>query len=74
MYMAPIVREKPPVSAFARRATGVVVLPLSALVMVPFLAAYAAYAAVTLGFRTVLNAPRALVQMVDYAGTVLLGH
>lgn len=73
MYMAPIVRSTP-VSATVRRATGAVVLPLSALVMLPFLAGYAVYAAVALGVRGATRAPRALLDMVDYAGSVVLGH
>ena len=74
MYMAPIVRSKAPVSAFARRATGAVVLPLSVAFMVPFLAAYAVYAGLALSVRTVAKAPKALLDMVDYAGTAILGR
>lgn len=74
MYMAPIVRAKAPVSVTARRLTGLVVLPVSAVFMVPFLAAYAVYAGVTLGIRSIGKAPRALLDMIDYAGTAVLGH
>lgn len=74
MYMAPIVRAKAPVSTTARRLTGAAVLPLSALVMLPFLAGYAIYAGVALGLRGAGKAPRALVDMIDYAGTAILGR
>lgn len=74
MYMAPIVRAKPPVSATLRRATGAVVLPLSAVVIIPFLAAYAVYAGVMLTLRGLARAPRTLSEMVDYAGDVVLGQ
>lgn len=74
MYMAPIVATKAPVSPALRRATGAVVLPLSALMMVPFLAGYAVYAAAVLGIRGAAKAPRALLDMVDYAGTAMLGR
>ena len=74
MYMAPIVRTKAPVSTIARRATGAVVLPLSVAFMVPFLAAYAVYVGLALSVRAIVKAPRALLDMVDYAGTAILGH
>ena len=74
MYMAPFVAAKPPVSSTAQRLTGLVVLPVSALVMLPFLAGYAAYAAVALALRGVVKGPRALLAMVDYAGQVALGR
>ena len=74
MYMAPIVAAKPPVSTSAQRLTGLIVLPLSALVMVPFLAGYAVYAAGALSLRGLWKAPSALLQMVDYAGQVALGR
>lgn len=74
MYMAPIVRARAPVSPTARRVTGAIVLPLSAAVMLPFLAGYALYAGLALGVRGVIKAPRTVLQMVDYAGTVILGH
>ena len=74
MYMAPIVRAKPPVSALARRATGAVVVPLSVVVMVPFLAIYAVYGGVALSLRGMARAPRTLIEMIDYAGSTVLGH
>lgn len=74
MYIAPIVRAKPPVSAVVRRATGAVVLPLSAAVMLPFLLVYAVYAGVALTLRALAKLPRTLVEMVDYAGSVVLGR
>lgn len=74
MYMAPIVRAKPPVSTLARRATGAVVLPLSVVAMVPFLAVYAVYGGVALALRGLVKAPRTLFEMVDYAGSTILGH
>lgn len=74
MYMAPIVRAKPRVTVTARRATGLVVLPLSVAAMVPFLAVYAVYVGVALTLRGLLRVPRTLVEMIDYAGDVVLGH
>ncbi|GAA0317082.1 hypothetical protein GCM10009087_29330 [Sphingomonas oligophenolica] len=74
MYMAPIIRTKAPVSTIARRATGAVVPPLSVAFMVPFLAVYAAYAGLALSARTVARAPRALLDMIDYTGTAILGR
>ena len=74
MYMAPITAAKAPVSTTAQRLTGLVVLPISAVVMVPFLAGYAVYAVVALGARGLAKAPRALLDMVDYAGQVALGR
>ena len=75
MYMAPIVAAKPPITTTtAQRLTGLVVLPVSALVMVPYLAGYAVYAATVLAVRGAWKAPRALLDMVDYAGKVALGR
>ena len=74
MYMAPIVRAKPPVTALARRATGAVVLPLAVAVMAPFLAAYALYAGAALALRGLSKAPRLLVDAIDYSGSVVLGR
>ncbi|WP_332788607.1 hypothetical protein [Sphingomonas sp. GB1N7] len=74
MYMAPITAAKAPVSTTAQRVTGLIVLPISAVVMVPFLAGYAVYAVAALGVRGLIKAPRALLQMVDYAGQVALGR
>lgn len=74
MYMAPIVRAKPPVSVVRRRAIGAVVLPLSVVVMLPFLAVYAVYGSVALALRGVTRVPRALAEAVDYAGSAVLGR
>jgi hypothetical protein len=74
MYMAPITAAKAPVSTTAQRLTGLVVLPVSAMVMVPFLVGYAVYAVAALGLRGLFKAPRALREMVDYAGQVALGR
>ncbi len=73
MYMAPIVRTKPTVSVMRRRLAGGVVMPLAVLFMVPWLALYAVYAAGVLTVQGVARAPRALLQMIDYAGTAVLG-
>jgi hypothetical protein len=73
MYMAPIVRTKPAVSVMRRRLSGGVVMPLAVLFMLPFLTLYAIYAATMLGVQGVARAPRALLQMIDYAGTAVLG-
>lgn len=73
MYMAPIVRSKAPVSIMRRRLSGGVVLPLAVLFMLPWLALYALYAGTMLAVRGIVGAPRALLQMVDYAGTTVLG-
>lgn len=73
MYMAPIVRTKPAVSVMRRRLSGGVVMPLAVLFMLPFLTLYAIYAATMLGVQGMVKAPRALLQMIDYAGTAVLG-
>jgi len=73
MYMAPIVRTKPAVSAMRRRLAGGVVMPLAVMFMVPWLALYALYAATVLTVQGMARAPRALLQMIDYAGTAVLG-
>lgn len=74
MYMAPIVRAKPPVSTTVRRATGLVILPLSAMTMLPFLAAYSVYAGGVLALRGLVRVPRTLVEMIDFAGSSVLRH
>ena len=74
MYMAPITAAKAPVSTTAQRIVGFAVLPVSALVMVPFLVGYAIYAVTALSLRGIFKAPRALLDMVDYAGQVALGR
>ncbi|MEG3147581.1 hypothetical protein U1839_23265 [Sphingomonas sp. RT2P30] len=73
MYMAPIVRSKAPVSIMRRRLSGGVVMPLAVLFMLPWLALYALYAGTVMAIRGVSRAPRALLQMIDYAGTAVLG-
>lgn len=73
MYMAPIVRAKAPVSIVRRRLSGGVVMPLAMLFMLPWLALYALYAGTILAVHGVAGAPRALLQMIDYAGTAVLG-
>lgn len=74
MYMAPIARTKPPVSAMRRRLAGGVAMPLALLFMLPFLTLYAIYAATMLTVHGAARAPRALLQMIDYAGTAVLGE
>jgi hypothetical protein len=74
MYMGPITRAKPAVSPLVRRSVGAVALPVAGVVMLPFLAGYALYAGVALTARGLLAAPRALGEMVDYAGEVLVGR
>lgn len=74
MYMAPITRAKAPPSAGVRRGVGVVALPVAGIVMVPFLAGYALYAGMALSVRAIAAAPRALGDMIDYAGEVLVGR
>jgi hypothetical protein len=73
MYMAPIIRTKPAVSVMRRRLSGGVVMPLAVLFMLPFLTLYAIYAVTVLTVQGVARAPRALLQMIDYAGTAVLG-
>ncbi len=73
MYMAPIVRSKAPVSITRRRLSGGVVMPLAVLFMLPWLALYTLYASTVMTVRGVSKAPRALLQMIDYAGTAVLG-
>jgi hypothetical protein len=74
MYMAPITAAKAPVSTTAQRLVGLVVLPVSAIVMLPFLTGFAIYAATALGLGALAKLPRALLGMVDYAGQVALGR
>jgi len=74
MYMAPVTAAKAPVSTPLQRGVGLVVLPVSVLVMAPFLAGYALYAATMLALRGIGKAPRALLDMIDYAGRVALGR
>lgn len=74
MYMAPITRAKAAPSPAVRRTVGAVALPVAGVVMVPFLAAYAVYAGVALTARGLAAAPRAIGEMVDYAGGVLVGR
>jgi hypothetical protein len=74
MYMAPIVAAKAPVSTTTQRMVGLVVLPVSAVVMVPFLAGYAIYAVTALSLHSIVKAPRALLDIVDYAGRIALGR
>ncbi len=60
MYMAPIVRTKPPVSAMRRRLSGGVAAPLAMLFMLPWLVLCALYAGVMLVTRGGAKRPRAL--------------
>lgn len=73
MYMAPIVRAKAPVSVAKRRLTGVLVVPLALIGMLPFLAGYALYATLVLSVHGMTKLPHALVEMVDYGGRAILG-
>lgn len=74
MYMAPITAAKAPTSTAVQRLVGIAVLPVSAVIMVPFLAGYAIYAVTALSLRGLSKAPRALLDMIDYAGQVTLGR
>lgn len=74
MYIGPIVRAKAPVKTPVRRSVGTVVLLVSGLVMLPWLAGYALFAGVALAFRLAGRAPRALLDMIDYAGEIALGR
>ena len=74
MYMAPITRAKAPPSAAVRRTVGAIAVPVAGVVMVPFLAGYALYAGAVLAVRGLVAAPRALGDIVDYAGEVLVGR
>jgi hypothetical protein len=56
-----------------RRLSGGVVMPLAVLFMLPWLALYALYAGMMLAVRGITVVPRALLRMVDYAGTAVLG-
>lgn len=68
MYMAPIVKATPaPASVALRRAVGVPVLALAAVVALPWMAAQALVGAVALALK-------AGVQAVDYAGSIALGR
>lgn len=74
MYMGPISRAKAPAKAPVRRSAGTAMLLVSALVMLPWLAGYVLFAGAALVFRLASKAPRALLDMIDYAGTVALGR
>lgn len=74
MYMQKIVRAQAETSPLARRLLGVPVLALSAVVMVPWLALYGLWSAIAIAVRAAPKAPRTLLDMVDYAGTVALGR
>jgi hypothetical protein len=65
MYMAPIVRAKPPVSIMRRRLSGGVTMPLVVLFILPWLTLYALYAGTMLAVRGIAGAPRAVLQMVS---------
>ena len=73
MYQAPIVRSKA-ASVPVRRSVGVVALLVSVLVMVPWLLLNALFGAVVLGAKGAIAVPRALLQMIDYAGGVFVGR
>lgn len=74
MYMGPIAAAKAPASPLLRRATGVPVLLIAVLMMLPWLAGNALVAGIVLGARGIVAAPRALVSAIDYAGAVALGR
>lgn len=74
MYMAPIVRTRPPVSPLKRRLVGAPVLLLSVAVMVPWLAVNAAVSGAVVGALALGRGPRALLGAIDYAGEVALGR
>ncbi|WP_305172559.1 hypothetical protein [Sphingomonas aurea] len=63
-----------PSSPLVRRAVGVPVLLVAAAAMLPWMALNAAVAGVVLGARGIAAAPKAVVQAIDYAGTVVLGR
>ena len=68
MYMAPIVKATPaPAHPALRRAVGVPVLALAAVVALPWMAAQALVGVAVL-------AVKAGVQAVDYAGSIALGR
>ena len=71
MYMAPIVKAPheiaPPASPALRRAVGLPVLVIAAVVALPWMAVQGLVAGVVLGGR-------GIVQAIDYAGAVALGR
>jgi len=74
MYMGPIVRAETSPPPLFRRLVGVPVLAISILVMLPWVALYAFWSAITLTLRALPKAPRTLMTLIDYAGTVALGR
>lgn len=73
MYMAPITAA-PATSPALRAAVGIPVLMLSVLVMLPWLAVNVAVSALVIGVLALARGPRALLQMIDYAGKTALGR
>lgn len=74
MYMGPVIAARAPAATPLRRAVGVPVLLLAAIVMLPWLAVNALVAGVALGWRGARRLPAVLLAMIDYAGTVALGR
>lgn len=76
MYMGPIVRAqtRKPVSPVVHTLVGLAVLIASAAVMLPWFGLFFAYATLALIGHAIWNAPRTIIQMIDYAGTVALGR
>lgn len=68
MYMAPIVRAKPPVSLARRRTTGTALVLLGMLVMLPWLALFGAIGAATALIGGIAALPRTIKQLVDHVG------
>ncbi len=65
---------RPPSGTLGRFVTGVPVLALATVVMVPWLAGHALLAGVAIGARALPGAPRALMAAIDYAGSIALGR
>lgn len=61
-------------SLLARRLWGLAVLLAGAAAMLPWLAANAAVSGTVAGVAALAQAPRALLQAIDYAGGVALGR
>lgn len=68
MYMQPIVRAKPPVSLARRRLTGTALVLAGIVVMLPWLALWGSFAALTLAVRGLVALPATFRQMVDHVG------
>ena len=90
MYMGPIVAAdtaappagfsivrtpaRAPSGAVSRFVTGVPVLALATVVMVPWLVGHTLAAGALIGLRSLPGAPRTLLSAIDYAGRIALGR